>query len=186
MSEATINRMLHGPEYSAPTSVDLFEGKHHEVTSDATVEIQSSREKVLRWIAKQIAIDGENVVWVTTMPTLIPKASLSFSAKVWWAIVCAQLRPTGNDNTLSPSLVYLVSCLMAGYPVNVGHIIATEMRNRALNEKTGWRDAFKLIQVSQIKDVANHLFGAKSAAVGTFVVVPHVPLDIPQADRGPE
>uniref|UniRef100_M1DD22 Putative plant transposon protein domain-containing protein n=1 Tax=Solanum tuberosum TaxID=4113 RepID=M1DD22_SOLTU len=202
--------MMHGPEYSAPSSVGLFEGKHHEVTSDTTMEIQSSRKMVLRWIAKQIAIDGENAVWVTTMLTLIPKSSLSFPAKVWWAIVRAQLRPTRNSNTLSPSLASLVACLMAGYPVNVGRIIATKMINRALNEKSRfpfpcligklcrqvdippnklidrWCDAFRLIYVSKIKDVMNHLFGAKYAALSTLVIAPRVQLDIPQADRGPE
>ncbi|KAH0750769.1 hypothetical protein KY290_030001 [Solanum tuberosum] len=128
-------------------AICLFEGKHHKVTSDATMEDQTSRERVLRWIAKQIAMDGENAVWVTTTPTLITKASLSFPAKVWWAVARAQLRPTANDNTFSPSLASLVACLM---------------------------------------DVANHLFGAKSAAVGTLVVVPHVPLDTSQVDRDPE
>jgi len=144
------------------------------------------------------------------MPTLITKASLSFSAKVWWAVLRAQFRPTGNDNTLSPSLASLVACLMAGYLVNMGMIIATEMKDRALNERVRfpfpcligklcrqvdtppnklidkWRNIFRLIQVSKIKDVANDLFGAKSAAMGTLVVVPHVPLEIPQADRGTE
>uniref|UniRef100_M1DLY3 Putative plant transposon protein domain-containing protein n=1 Tax=Solanum tuberosum TaxID=4113 RepID=M1DLY3_SOLTU len=118
ISKASINKMLYGSEHSAPTLVDLFEGKHHEVTSDATMVDQTSRERVLCWIAKQIAIDGENVVWVITTPTLITKASLSFPTKVW--------------------------------------------------------------------NVANHLFGAKSAAVNTLVVVPHVPFDIPHTDRGPE
>ncbi|KAH0722909.1 hypothetical protein KY290_005575 [Solanum tuberosum] len=89
ISEASINRMLYGSEYSAPVSVGLFEGKHHEVTRDATMEDQTSRERVLPWIEKQIAIDGENAVWVTTTPTLITKASLSFPAKVWWAVVRA-------------------------------------------------------------------------------------------------
>ncbi|KAK4726943.1 hypothetical protein R3W88_031860 [Solanum pinnatisectum] len=45
--EATIKRMLHGPEYSALASVGLFEGKHHEVTSDTTMAIQSFHEQVL-------------------------------------------------------------------------------------------------------------------------------------------
>uniref|UniRef100_M1DG46 Integrase core domain containing protein n=1 Tax=Solanum tuberosum TaxID=4113 RepID=M1DG46_SOLTU len=76
ISEDTINRMLHGPEYTAPTSVDLFEGKHHAVTSDTKIEVQSSRERVLRWIASEITLDRENAVWVTTTPTLITKASL--------------------------------------------------------------------------------------------------------------
>ncbi|KAH0748212.1 hypothetical protein KY290_027444 [Solanum tuberosum] len=98
---------------------------------------------------------------------------------------------------------------MVGYPINVGRIIATEMRDRALNERAGlpfpligklcrqanippnrlvnrWGEAFRLTQVSRIKNFANHLFGVKSAAVGTFVVVPYVPIDIPYADRGPE
>uniref|UniRef100_M1D9G1 Integrase core domain containing protein n=1 Tax=Solanum tuberosum TaxID=4113 RepID=M1D9G1_SOLTU len=101
-------------------------GKHREVTSDTTMEIQSSQERDLRWIARQIAIDGENAVWVTTMPTLITKASLSFPAKVWWVVVHAQLRPITNDNTLSPSLASLIACLMVGYAVSVGRIIATD------------------------------------------------------------
>uniref|UniRef100_M1DZ55 Putative plant transposon protein domain-containing protein n=1 Tax=Solanum tuberosum TaxID=4113 RepID=M1DZ55_SOLTU len=148
--------------------------------------------------------------WVITTPTLITKASLSFPAKVWWVVVHAQLQPTANDNTLSPSLASLVACLMVGYLVNAGWIIASEMRDRALNERAGlpfscligklcqqasippnrlvdrWGETFRLIQVSKIKDVANHLFGAKSVVVGTLVVVPHVPIEIPHANRGPE
>ncbi|KAH0681201.1 hypothetical protein KY284_022286 [Solanum tuberosum] len=123
-------------KYTAPTSVDLFEGKHHAVTSDTKMEVQSSRERVLRWIA----------------------------TKVWWAVVCAQLRPT--------------ACLTASYPVNMGRIIATEMRDRALNERTH--------PASKIKDVANYLFGKKSGAVGSLIVVPHAPIDIPHEDRGPD
>uniref|UniRef100_M1DAG0 Integrase core domain containing protein n=1 Tax=Solanum tuberosum TaxID=4113 RepID=M1DAG0_SOLTU len=61
----------------------------------------------------------------------------------------------GNDNTISPSLASLVSCLMGGYPA------------------------------SKIKDVANHLFGAKVGVVGSLAVLPHIPSDIPYADRGP-
>ncbi|KAH0709099.1 hypothetical protein KY284_010526 [Solanum tuberosum] len=174
--EASINRILHGPEYFAPISVTLFEGKHHEVTSDATVEDQTSRERVLRWIPKKIARDGENAGWVTTTPTLITKASLSFPAKVWWAVVRAQLRSTGNYNTLSPSLASLVASLMVGYPVNAGRIIAIEMRDRALNERV----ALPLTQVSKFKDVANHIFGAKCAIMDTLAVIPHVPLYIPR------
>uniref|UniRef100_M1DBW3 Integrase core domain containing protein n=1 Tax=Solanum tuberosum TaxID=4113 RepID=M1DBW3_SOLTU len=121
ISEASINKMLYGSKYSAPTSVGLFEGKHNEVTSDATMVDRTSRERVLCWIAKQIAIDGENAVWVITTLTLITKASLSFPTKV-----------------------------------------------------------------SKIKDVVNNLFGAKSATVSTLPIVPHVPLDIPHAYKGPE
>lgn len=40
----TINRMLHGPQYTTLVLFGLFEGKHHEVTSDTTKKEQNSRE----------------------------------------------------------------------------------------------------------------------------------------------
>ena len=60
------------------------------------------------WIAKHIAIDGEHASWVTTTPNTIAKATLTFSAKVWWVVVRAHLRPMANDNTLSLSLALLI------------------------------------------------------------------------------
>ncbi|KAH0709098.1 hypothetical protein KY284_010525 [Solanum tuberosum] len=54
ISEASINRILHGPEYSAPISVGLFEGKHHEVTSDATMEDQTSRERFYAGLQRKL------------------------------------------------------------------------------------------------------------------------------------
>lgn len=65
-------------------------------------------ESILRWIARQSALDGENAGWVIGTQFLITKALLSFLAKVCWAIDPAQLQPTGNYNTLSPSLLSLV------------------------------------------------------------------------------
>ena len=70
--------MLHGPGYMAPSSVGLFEGKHHDVTNTPYREDQASRERLLRWVAKKITIDGEQASWVTTTPTTIAKASLTF------------------------------------------------------------------------------------------------------------
>uniref|UniRef100_M1DJV8 Integrase core domain containing protein n=1 Tax=Solanum tuberosum TaxID=4113 RepID=M1DJV8_SOLTU len=49
-----------------------------------------------------------------------------------------------------------------------------------------WSEAFRLTQTSKIKDVANHLFGAKVDAVGLLAVVPYVPIDILYANRGLE
>lgn len=57
---------------------------------------------------------------------IITKDSLYFPTKVWWIVIHVQLRPTTNDNTLPPSLTSLVACLMDGYPVNVGLIIASK------------------------------------------------------------
>ncbi|KAH0748227.1 hypothetical protein KY290_027459 [Solanum tuberosum] len=42
ISEETINRMLHGPEYTTPTSVGLFEGKHYAVTSESEMDDPTS------------------------------------------------------------------------------------------------------------------------------------------------
>ncbi|KAH0715035.1 hypothetical protein KY284_007940 [Solanum tuberosum] len=60
ISKSTINRMLHGPEYITPASVGLFEGKHHAVTSEVEIEVQSSHERIMHWIARQISSEGEN------------------------------------------------------------------------------------------------------------------------------
>lgn len=74
--------MLHGSEYIAPPSMGLCEGKHQEVTNAENMEDHASRERVLCWIAKQIAIDGENASWFTIMPLTIAKDTLTFLAKV--------------------------------------------------------------------------------------------------------
>ncbi|KAH0693111.1 hypothetical protein KY285_020208 [Solanum tuberosum] len=139
-------------KYTAPASIDLFEGKHHAVTSDTKMEVQSSRERVLSWIASEIALDRENAVWVTATPTLITKASLF----------------------LQPS-----------YPVNMGRIIATEMRDRALNERVGLLFPYLIGKLSRQANIPpNRLVGRW--AVGSLVVVPHAPIDIPHEDRGPD
>lgn len=78
--------MLHGPKQSALTSIGLLNGKHREVTSEATIEDQTSQDMVLRWIALKISIDGENASQVTTLPMLITKVLISIPDKVWWAV----------------------------------------------------------------------------------------------------
>ncbi|KAH0644570.1 hypothetical protein KY284_032454 [Solanum tuberosum] len=117
---------------------------------------------------------------------------------------------TVNNSKLSPSLASLVACLMSKYPLNVGWIIATEMRDRALNERAGlsfpcmiwklylqdnippykyvdkWVEESKVTATSKIKDMVNHLFGAKAEAMGPLVVLVHVPVDIPQVVGGSE
>uniref|UniRef100_M1E0A1 Putative plant transposon protein domain-containing protein n=1 Tax=Solanum tuberosum TaxID=4113 RepID=M1E0A1_SOLTU len=174
-----------------PTRMLLLEGKSTEKGPSVSP----------RWASRTVE---------STTGRETPRGLHLAKAKVWWDVVHAQLRPIGNDNTLSPSLASLVACFMAGYPINVKRIIAIEMRDRALNERAELPfpcligklcrqanippnrlvdrcgDAFRLTQASKIKHVSNHLFGAKSGAVGSLVVVPHVPIDIPHADRGPD
>lgn len=74
--------MLHGPDYTPPTSDGLFEGKHHAVTSEIKMEDPTLRERVMCWIAGLIASEGENATWFAGTQVQIMKASLSFPAKV--------------------------------------------------------------------------------------------------------
>uniref|UniRef100_M1DAI6 Integrase core domain containing protein n=1 Tax=Solanum tuberosum TaxID=4113 RepID=M1DAI6_SOLTU len=104
----------------------------------------------MRWIAGYIATEREAVARVSDLHVLITKASLTFSVEVWWSIVRAQLRPTANDNTLSPSLASLVTYLMVGYLVNAG------CQQSSFSEKI------------------------RSGGVGPLAVVPHTPVVIPQ------
>lgn len=67
----------------------------------------------------------------------ITKASLDFVAKFVWSMVWTRLWPKGNDNTHQPSYASLIACLMAKFGINVGYIIATEMRDRALSDRAG-------------------------------------------------
>uniref|UniRef100_M1E0J0 Putative plant transposon protein domain-containing protein n=1 Tax=Solanum tuberosum TaxID=4113 RepID=M1E0J0_SOLTU len=87
ISEETINRMLHAPDYTTPTSVGLFEGKHHDVTTVSDMEDPSLRERIMRWIVCYIATEGEAITWVSDPHVQITKASLNFLSKVWWSIV---------------------------------------------------------------------------------------------------
>ncbi|KAH0773539.1 hypothetical protein KY290_010676 [Solanum tuberosum] len=38
ISETTLKRFLHGPEYTTPSIVGLFEGRHHAVASEVEME----------------------------------------------------------------------------------------------------------------------------------------------------
>ncbi|KAH0714983.1 hypothetical protein KY284_007888 [Solanum tuberosum] len=89
--EEIINRMLHGPEYTTPASVGLFEGKHHTVTSESEIKDPTSRKRIMDWIVSYIATKGEAVTWVSDPHVQITKESLTFPANVWWSIVRAQL-----------------------------------------------------------------------------------------------
>lgn len=108
--------------------------------------------------------------------------SLTFFAKFWWAYVHSRLHLAGNDNTLSLAYANLVTYIMAHHGINTGHIISTEMHNRALNDKAGLRfpclltklcydirvsvskylderiTVTKAVNLALIKDVNNSLF----------------------------
>lgn len=56
ISETTINMFLHGPEYTTTTTMGLFEGHHHTVTSGAGMKGLVSMESIMQWIIGQIAM----------------------------------------------------------------------------------------------------------------------------------
>ncbi|KAK4713470.1 hypothetical protein R3W88_019377 [Solanum pinnatisectum] len=53
------------------------------------MEDQTSRERIMRWIASYIAMEKKAAAWVCDSYVHITKASLTFPAKVWWSIVRA-------------------------------------------------------------------------------------------------
>uniref|UniRef100_M1E0M7 Integrase core domain containing protein n=1 Tax=Solanum tuberosum TaxID=4113 RepID=M1E0M7_SOLTU len=86
---------------------------------------------------------------------------------------------TGPNPALRPQLI---ACYRSMWIVNRSE----EFFNNGIVNKTGSFKKWTIMpetRVSKIKDVVNHLFGAKSAAVGTLAVVHHVPLEIPQTDK---
>ncbi|KAH0657825.1 hypothetical protein KY289_026573 [Solanum tuberosum] len=102
ISKTEVNKFMHGLECTTPTTV-LYEVRHRSVTSELEMSNLVPRERITRWIVGLITTDGQAASWVANPKLHITKASLSFPAKVRWVIVRAQLRPTGNDNTLSLS-----------------------------------------------------------------------------------
>uniref|UniRef100_M1DLY8 Integrase core domain containing protein n=1 Tax=Solanum tuberosum TaxID=4113 RepID=M1DLY8_SOLTU len=122
------------------------------------MEDPSLRECIMHWIGGYIATEGEMVAWLSESHVQITTVSLNFPAKVWWSIVRAQLRPTTNDNTLSPSLALLVACLMDVYLVN-----ANIPPNKLVDKPV---EASRITAASKIKDSANPLFRRKSGVVG--------------------
>ncbi|PHU03334.1 hypothetical protein BC332_28585 [Capsicum chinense] len=84
--EATINRFLHGPNFTPrATSPTFYAQLKH-------------RENQRSWLATLIA-DGEPK-WLINLSEKIFKASLNSKARFWWGIVCTWLMPTDGDNIL--------------------------------------------------------------------------------------
>lgn len=92
ISETTTNMFLHGPEHSTPTTVGLYDGRHHSVTSEAKMKDQVPRESIMKWITGRIATDNDAISWVANPQVHTTMSTSIFLAKVWWTVVYAQLR----------------------------------------------------------------------------------------------
>lgn len=51
ISKVSINRILHGPMYTTPNFIGLFEAIHHEVKREEEIKDPTSRERIMCWIA---------------------------------------------------------------------------------------------------------------------------------------
>lgn len=69
-------------------------------------------------MAGYIADQSLEPAWVATHSEPIVKASLSFLAKFWWAVVRSRTRPTLANNTLMLEHAVLVANISASYDVD--------------------------------------------------------------------
>lgn len=63
--EDIINNVKHGLEYITPTSMGLFEDKHHTLTSEFEMQDPSSQQSIMHWITSYIVHEGEVVTCVS-------------------------------------------------------------------------------------------------------------------------
>ncbi|KAM3217714.1 putative protein isoform X1 [Capsicum annuum] len=135
ISERTIQRLLFGTEFKAPTSTAEYNHRVSIVKDRVKMADPVQRSSLLKWVASFIAENREEASWVTSKGT-ITKASLNFAAKFWWAIVRSRLGSTSGDNRLTPDRAVLVASIMAGYNINIPRYIVEEIRERALQVTT--------------------------------------------------
>jgi len=108
LSEATINRFLHGLEF----------------TSQATLPILYARLKYnanqWSWLATLIAKGKPE--WLTNNKRIF-KAFLTQETRFWYGVVRTHLMPTKGDNILGDDRAILVVSLVAKLILNFGEII---------------------------------------------------------------
>ncbi|MCD7473210.1 hypothetical protein HAX54_014867 [Datura stramonium] len=97
--EATITRMLYGPNFMTPASTTEFDYRMREWHQQH------------RWLA-QVLTDGQPS-WLTNPKERIVKSTLTFVAKFWWAVVRLRLLLTGGDNTLAKDKAVPMTNLMS-------------------------------------------------------------------------
>jgi len=73
-----------------------------------------------------LAIRGSTPPWLTAGVPIV-RATLNFEAKGWQTFVCSRIDPCLNENNLPLPRAVLVASIMAGYPINVGAIMSTNI-----------------------------------------------------------
>lgn len=92
-----------------------------------------------RWIVGRIALNGENVVWVSgglgVKSQKIEKNALNFKAMAQWTLARCRLCPSTGDSVLSPVRVALIARFIASYEFDVRDFLAQEIIEQALGGK---------------------------------------------------
>ncbi|XP_060208451.1 uncharacterized protein LOC132635880 [Lycium barbarum] len=87
------------------------------------------------WIVLFISAKAE-LPWRTNPKAPIYKRELSLEAKFWWTIIHTRIHPTQFDNTLTLDRVVLLVAIMSKDNINLGLLIAEEIRLRVLQPQT--------------------------------------------------
>ncbi|XP_059274935.1 uncharacterized protein LOC132029650 [Lycium ferocissimum] len=87
------------------------------------------------WIVLFISAKAE-LPWRTNLKAPIYKRELSLEAKFWWTIIHTRIHPTQFDNTLTPDRAVLLVAIMSKYNIDLGLLIAEEIRLRVLQPQT--------------------------------------------------
>lgn len=86
----------------------------------------------MRWVARQNAKQGPDPAWVATFIEAIVKASLSFLAKFWWAIMRLWIWPMLANNNLMLDYVILVASILASCGIDWANLIADQIHEADL------------------------------------------------------
>lgn len=107
----------------------------HDRHAMQEVDHKSQRVGLTRWIASYILPIGVDAPKVKGQG-VIKKATLNFTAKFWWLLVCYHLCLTSADNLLSWDSVELIESMTSSYDINFVAIIRYKMHERAFEETT--------------------------------------------------
>lgn len=124
LSDSTINRFLHGPNFTPQATSPEFYYRMQE------------RAKQRPWLAK-IIVEGEPE-WLKNTSARIFKASMTQEARFWWGFVRSRLMRTTGDNIIDDARAILVAGLMSNYPLNFGEIIVDKMKIRVMRPNTAY------------------------------------------------
>lgn len=118
VSEATINRFLHGPNFTPQaTSPNFYAWLKHQ-------------ENQRTWLAILLANRGPE--WLTNPGKRNFKASRNTEARFWWGIFRTCLMPIDCDNILGDNRAVLFTSFVSKLKLNFGEIIAKEIKIHVL------------------------------------------------------